>query len=387
MRIQTTFVSLILAAALAGCGPVVIQSEPEVDGGVAGDAPEPTDWNSGDHDRSIPYDVPVIDRPTPVDVGRVCASTSDCGRGEECVGGEGCGVPWTCQPQLGRPCTGDLAPFCGCDGVTFAGSSTCPQRPYAHRGPCDMPPPPLDGGPGGCVLPNGAVCPQGAMCLIECGVCFCGPGGALACSGGGPCVDAGPPPQRCNNNSDCSGGTQCVGPEGCGVQWTCQPVEGCTRDLGAYCACDGTTFYGSSTCPGHPYLHRGACGIVPPDAGPRTCNIEGVTCTVGVPCRVNGCSLCICSADGTVGCSIDTDCELDGGAIDAGPPVDASLPPVCPAQDARGVGNCAAFFGYAWNGAQCVGLGGCSCAGADCGSLARELIFCERAHQGCPRPI
>lgn len=33
----------------------------------------------------------------------------------------------------------------------------------------------------------------------------------------------------------------------------------CTRDLVTYCACDGTTFQASGSCPGKRYAHRGAC--------------------------------------------------------------------------------------------------------------------------------
>lgn len=67
---------------------------------------------------------------------RTCTSNSDCTDGRECIGPEGCAVPWTCQPALGRPCTDDLAAFCGCDGRTLTGSSTCPPGPFAHRGAC-----------------------------------------------------------------------------------------------------------------------------------------------------------------------------------------------------------------------------------------------------------
>lgn len=57
-----------------------------------------------------------------------------------CVGGvctgDFCGEPWQCL-HLGMPCTEDAAPYCGCDGTTFYASSTCPDRPYVHRGPCE----------------------------------------------------------------------------------------------------------------------------------------------------------------------------------------------------------------------------------------------------------
>ena len=364
MRILKMSLGLTFMAALAGCGSVVIQANPETDGG-AGDV-SPT-----------PDTTPVVDRPVVTDVPRACTRPADCEPGLECLGGEGCAIPWTCQPSLGRACTDDLAPFCGCDHVTFFGSSTCPTQPYAFRGVCERPPPPVDAGPAGCALPDGSICAVGQACPTgECSVCFCTAPGVLRCTGG--CVDAGPPPITCRGNVDCSVGTQCVGPEGCGIPWTCQPAGPCTRDLATYCACDGTTFMASSTCPGRPFARRGACGIVPPpsDAGPGTCTIFGVTCPTGVPCRVNACLVCTCEGD-TVGCTSDPGCAMDGG----------TPPPLCPAQDARGTGMCAAFFGYAWDGTQCVGLGGCSCVGTDCRSLAGTLAQCNLEHSACPRPL
>lgn len=68
--------------------------------------------------------------------GKTCQSSQDCDKGQACVGPEGCDKPWSCQPALGRMCTMDLAPHCGCDGKTYQSSSSCPARPYRHRGAC-----------------------------------------------------------------------------------------------------------------------------------------------------------------------------------------------------------------------------------------------------------
>ena len=191
-----------------------------------------------------------------------------------------------------------------------------------------------------------------------------------------PVIDV---PRTCTSSADCAGGTVCLGPEGCAIPWTCQPAPPCTRDLTTYCACDGTSFMASSTCPGRPYLRRGACGIIPPppDAGPGYCTISGVMCRIGVPCRIDACTTCTCGGD-TVACAIDPGCGMDGGT---------EPPPICPPQDARAVGACALFLGYAWNGAECVGLSGCSCSGSDCRSLYRDPMACEIAHRLCPRPL
>ena len=77
--------------------------------------------------------------PTPgaagtVGQGGACTSSSDCAEGLMCVGHEGCDQGATCEPR--HPCTMDLVPFCGCDGQTFRGSSTCPPRSFRHRGAC-----------------------------------------------------------------------------------------------------------------------------------------------------------------------------------------------------------------------------------------------------------
>ena len=71
---------------------------------------------------------------------RLAAPTAGCSTDSECPGGicEGQG----CAPGEGRcvsnrrACTRDLVSYCGCDGVTFRASGTCPGRRYASRGPC-----------------------------------------------------------------------------------------------------------------------------------------------------------------------------------------------------------------------------------------------------------
>lgn len=339
-----------IAALAAGCGSVVVigPGGPGGDAGPADDAP------------IVQVDVqqPPGDRVTP----RTCTRSSDCGPGQECTGGQGCGVPWTCGPALGRPCTDDLAPFCGCDGVTFNGSSTCPDRPWAFRGPCEAPPPPPpDGGTTVCALPDGRVCPVGQRCpLTPCTYCVCTEGAGLRCVD--TCPDAGSPPpppcrlpngelcaagqtcpidrcticfcgfdgqarcasnclpdagtpRACTDSSQCPG-TICTGPEGCGTRWTCAtgPV-GCTADLAPFCGCDGVTFYGSSSCPGRPYSRRGACATPVPDAGPRTCNIRGTLCPVGAECAIDRCTVCRCDASGSVACRTLPGCSI----VDAGP--------------------------------------------------------------------
>ncbi len=68
---------------------------------------------------------------------RACASQRDCPRGEICEGPEGCGVTWTCRRPAAR-CNPDTQVFCDCERNTFRASMTCPGRPYAHRGSCEI---------------------------------------------------------------------------------------------------------------------------------------------------------------------------------------------------------------------------------------------------------
>jgi hypothetical protein len=67
--------------------------------------------------------------------GAACKAAAECQSG--ICEGEGCGdgAPGKCVSRK-RPCTADLRAFCGCDGATFSGSSTCPGRRYAARGEC-----------------------------------------------------------------------------------------------------------------------------------------------------------------------------------------------------------------------------------------------------------
>jgi hypothetical protein len=91
-------------------------------------------------DVPVPVDAPVSAPapawmpPAPVPP-TSCRSSSDCPEGAVCEG-EGCGddAPGTCTGL--RACTRDLRQYCGCDGVTFLSSGSCPGRRFAHRGPC-----------------------------------------------------------------------------------------------------------------------------------------------------------------------------------------------------------------------------------------------------------
>jgi hypothetical protein len=68
---------------------------------------------------------------------------------------------------------------------------------------------------------------------------------------GGPCLDA----------ANCASGI-CEG-QGCdeALPGICAPrMRPCTRDLRAFCGCDGLTFRSSSSCVGRRYAAAGPCG-------------------------------------------------------------------------------------------------------------------------------
>ncbi len=83
----------------------------------------------------------VDDEPAVAEAG--CSTNDDCPADHVCEG-EGCEPgAGTCAPKS-RMCTRDLQPYCGCDGVTFRNSGSCPGARFSARGPCEG-----DAGPGG----------------------------------------------------------------------------------------------------------------------------------------------------------------------------------------------------------------------------------------------
>ncbi len=320
-----------------GCSStIIVGTPPDSDAGsTVTDALSVTDVPGFTNERGTitPVDVPLltdVGRPFD-DARRTCTSTSQCGRNEVCLGMPGCGVPWICTLEPGRLCTDDIARFCGCDGQTFVGSSTCPDRPYQSRGACGTTTP-IDGGgptPTGCVLANGAFCGLGETCRVdECTLCRCTARG-LECASNPACRDA-----------------------------------GFLRDV----------------------------PVRPTDTG--SCTVRGVTCPVGATCRVSPDVACYCAAPDRPECRvIGTDAGTVPTDTGSGPVTDASLRDVgvpdagdvCASQDARGDGLCDLFLGVYWMSNRCVGVSGCRCAGADCGRQYMSFVACEEAHAVCRR--
>jgi hypothetical protein len=213
-----------------------------------------------------------------------CTSNDDCGGGRVCWGVPGCGTTWSCVRVRG--CARDAVPYCGCDGVTFTASSTCPGRPFAHRGRCredgveavaalGQP----GGAAGGAPAASGAAAASGrpspgsgavsAAPASGPGAGATAPAAGVAAPASAPATGARPPPVplapgECRSNRDCARGLVCSGDEGCdgAPTWTCKPPpRACIADTQVFCGCDGRDFRASMTCPGRPHRHRGSCAL------------------------------------------------------------------------------------------------------------------------------
>jgi hypothetical protein len=136
---------LLSIAALVACGvdhhPIGDRDASRVDGGGDSDSGIRRDGGGLLSDAGELPDGARPDAGGSTDAGSlpdatfpICSAESPC-LGGICTG-TSCDETWRCIPSdIG--CTDDAAPYCGCDGVTFRDSSTCPSRPYAHRGECE----------------------------------------------------------------------------------------------------------------------------------------------------------------------------------------------------------------------------------------------------------
>ncbi len=134
MRIR----ELLIVAVLIGCGA---RSAPSV--APAPDEPAPAEPVTPAEPAS-PAEVTPPAPPTETASGPAAAGQPDgaaCQAADECASGvcegQGCDAnqPGTCMARQ-RACTRDLRAYCGCDGVTFKTSGSCPGRRYQARGAC-----------------------------------------------------------------------------------------------------------------------------------------------------------------------------------------------------------------------------------------------------------
>ena len=69
--------------------------------------------------------------------GQACNTNADCDSG--ICEGPGCGdLEGRCVPNVGtRACTDDFRQYCSCEGETFSGSGSCPDRRYSRMEACE----------------------------------------------------------------------------------------------------------------------------------------------------------------------------------------------------------------------------------------------------------
>jgi hypothetical protein len=206
--------AIAAAAALLACPPQNLPKPIPPSVQVPGYDPQAGARPPADAAPSTPTSptTPVADPFAPAAAGAACTGPGDCASG--ICEGQGCGTATgVCAPAQ-RACTYDIRPYCGCDGVTFSASGSCPGTRYQHRGACTA-------------AGSGAALPAGASCLA---------------------------------GTECASGV-CEG-KGCGADapGVCAATSRrCTRDRRAFCGCDGKTFFGSSSCPGGRYAKSGSC--------------------------------------------------------------------------------------------------------------------------------
>ena len=239
MRVTLAVLLGALSLACSGTAPrthTPPPPEPEPD---AGPAPEPEAIETG---PVVPEDA---EAPTG---GTSCVRTSECGSGLACRGAPGCISPWACGAAR-ESCGPDTVSYCDCDGFTFHAQAGCPNRTYAHVGPCEDP-------------------------------------GIADASFGVPNGDE-PIVQRdrtCSTSSECRGGEICYGPPGCGMAWRCERARGCARrGRGTFCSCNGETFSAQRSCPGQPYSRAGACDEVVASAEPSTSTSTSASASTSTP--------------------------------------------------------------------------------------------------------
>ena len=144
---------LLVAASLMfmACDPVPMSVPPAQHGPARPDvrqAPPPSSampansgnsGNSGANGAGAGDDAgtdttPPVDDDTARGDGESCDTDDQCGSGV--CEGEGCGEGEGVCAAANRMCTRDRRPYCGCDGVTFYSSGSCPGQRYANKGAC-----------------------------------------------------------------------------------------------------------------------------------------------------------------------------------------------------------------------------------------------------------
>jgi hypothetical protein len=229
-----------------------------------------------------------------------------------------------------------------------------------------------DGGGGEACGPT--TCDPGLVCCnASCGICV-EPGSscpAIACVPDAGLVDA--------------GGTAC-GDTTCAPGERCCP--GCTPEE-AVCVSEGELCPSGPPCELDAGLPR-ACGARLGDtcAADEFCDFESFGCdwadaTGTCRPRPEECTTELFPVCGCDGVTYPNPCAAQMAGTDVASEGPCPGDRDCGPMDVRGSGPCAAFFGYAWDGDECVGLSGCDCEGPDCGALYDTYDACLDDHLEC----
>ncbi len=154
---------------------------------------------------------------------------------------------------------------------------------------------------------------------------------------------------------------------------------------------------GTGPCPsflgwawaGNGCAHLGGCACAGNDCGAIFATEEAcIQKYAGMGCKVDPCLGKTCGSPCTTCLPTDLWCPPGAQACDAAGECVSDVPtcsaPTCAADDATAVGPCFLALGFAWDGASCTMLGGCTCEGKDCWKLSASMDACVKAHFNCP---
>lgn len=219
----------------------------------------------------------------------------------------------------------------------------------------------------------------GALMLVALAVSGC-PGGMTA-TDSGPGLDGGGGDSgggADGGNGDDTGGDDTGSDDDGGSTDTGGSIDAGGDDVGTNPDADMRDAGTSRTCGG---IVGGLCGrseycdIVD---GARFCGAAGL-------CRPRP-TACDDVLDPVCGCDGEdyaNPCEANAAGTDYVEAGTCGGTSDCDPDQAVGEGGCDLFHGWAWNGAECVGVSGCSCRGADCDALPDDMDVCVREHAGC----